>query len=81
MRDYVHIAVDYLNGHWSASYMGRPEVAFDGQNATEAIQRLIDATDNGLDGNDIVALEESTRDGHLEFLIPHVEWWRSRGRT
>ena len=34
------------------------------------IQRLLDGFGNQYDGEQIVAIDKATRDGHLEFLIP-----------
>ena len=76
MRKLAHILVDQLNGHWSASLSGIPKTGYGGQTPAQALRRLIDATGIGLDGTEIIAMEEATRDGHLEFLVPYFDCWR-----
>ncbi len=38
----------------------------------DAIRRLLDGFGNQYDGEQIVAIDKATRDGHLEFLVPEV---------
>lgn len=72
MRAFSHIIVEQRDGHWSAWFSGQPQIACGGPWPTVAIQRLIEAFGGTeLDGEEIVAVEDATRDGHLEFLIPY----------
>lgn len=77
MRAFIHILVDELHGHWNASFSGQPEVSFGGAWPGQAVRRLVQAVGEAdLDAESIIAIKESTRDGHLEFLIPYRSRWR-----
>ena len=77
MRAFVHIIVEELHGHWSASFSGLPHVGYGGAWPAEAVRRLVDAIGSAdLDSDSIIAVEDATRDGHLEFLIPYRTRWR-----
>ena len=77
MRVFAHILVDELHGHWHASFSQQPEVAFGGVWPGQAVRRLVQALgESDLDLDNIVAIMEATRDGHLEFLVPHRTRWR-----
>ena len=64
------------HGHWSASFSGTPERSFGGTDPADAIRRLIGATSALLECEEIIALEDVTTDGRLEFLIPLCHRWR-----
>lgn len=77
MRVFSHIIVEQRDGHWSAWFSGQPQIACGGQWPAHAIQRLIDGFGGvKLDGEEIVAVEDATRDGHLEFLVPSRSRWK-----
>lgn len=77
MRALAHIIVEQQDGHWSAWFSGTPQVACGGQWPADAIQRLLDGFGGmEFDGEELTAIEDATRDGHLEFLIPHLNRWR-----
>lgn len=77
MRAFSHIIVELRDGHWSAWFSGQPQIACGGQWPTVAIQRLIEGFGIvELDGEEIVTVEDATRDGHLGFLIPYRRRWR-----
>lgn len=77
MRAFSHIIVEQRDGHWMAWFSGQPQVACGGSWPTVAIQRLIEAFGGvELDGEEIVSVDDATRDGHLEFLIPYRSRWR-----
>jgi hypothetical protein len=77
MRAFSHIIAEERDGHWSAWFSGQPQIACGGQWPTVAIQRLIEAFGGmELSEEEIVSVEDATRDGHLEFLIPHRSRWR-----
>ena len=76
MRAFAHVLVYNVDGHWSASFSGTAEISFGGADPADAIRRLIGATSADLDVEQIVAVEDATRDGHLEFLIPYNHRWR-----
>ena len=38
----------------------------------DSIRRLLNGFGSQYDGEQIVAIEKATRDGHLEFLVPEV---------
>jgi len=72
MRAFVHIVVDELHGHWSASFSGMPHVGYGGEWPADAVRRLVEAIGSAdLDTDNIVAVEDATRNGHLEFLVPY----------
>ncbi len=70
MIAYVHIIVTQADDHWSAAYRETLQVGFGGEIPSVAILRLLEFTGANVDVEGIVAIEEATRDGHLEFLIP-----------
>ena len=77
MRAFAHIIVEQMHGHWSAWFSGTPQVAYGGQWPADAIQRLLDAIGGDqFDAEQIVAVDESIRDGHLEFRVPYRNRWR-----
>jgi len=72
MRMFVHVICEERDGHWSAWFSGRPELASGGLWPSQAIQRLLDGFGGQYSSEEIVALDSRTRDGHLEFLVPEV---------
>jgi len=43
MRAFVHIVVDELHGHWSASFSGMPHVGYAGKWPADAVRRVVEA--------------------------------------
>ena len=77
MRAFAHIIVEQHLGHWSAWFSGTTQVAYGGQWPADAIRRLLDAIGgNQFDAEQIVAIDEATKDGHLEFRVPYRDRWR-----
>ena len=73
MRLFAHIIVENLHGHWSAWFSGTPQIGFGGKWPADAIRRLIDGHGGvHLDVDQIVEIEHATREGHFEFLVPHL---------
>lgn len=70
MAAYVHIIVTQSHDHWTAAYRETPQIGFGGEAPSDAIRRLLEFTGANVDVEGIVAIEDATRDGHLEFLIP-----------
>lgn len=71
MRLYTKIIVEERQGHWSASFADRPSVAFGGEWPSQAIFRLLEAWGaEQFDESEILACEDATQEGYLEFLIP-----------
>jgi hypothetical protein len=64
------IVVEQLHGHWSACFANEPGTGYGGEWPSQAIDRLLEASSPDLfDTNQIHAIDEATRDGHLEFRI------------
>jgi hypothetical protein len=77
VRAFIHILVDELHGHWSASFSGLPHVGYGGAWPADAVRRLIDAIGSpDLDTENIITIDAAIRDGHLEFLVPYRCRWR-----
>ena len=73
MRTFSKIIVEEQNGHWAAWFKDLPQVAIGGEFPSDAITRLLQHIGRvNFDAEGIVAVEEGTRDGHLEFLMPLV---------
>ena len=65
MRAFAHIIVDQHDGHWTVWW------------PAEAVRRLLDALGSTqFDPEEIVAFDEATADGHLEFRVPYRNRWR-----
>jgi hypothetical protein len=73
MRTFVHVITDqHLDGHWTAWFSGTPQRACGGHLPVVAVLRLLSLCSEGeFDPEGIVAVPDATRQGHLEFLIPH----------
>lgn len=64
------IVVEHLYGHWTAWFKNEPEASYGGNSASQAIDRLLDASDReSYDMKQMYPISEQTRDGHLEFMI------------
>ena len=73
MRAFSKIIVEEKDGQWSAWFNDLPQVAIGGEWPSDAITRLLEhAGEQNFDAGGIVAVEDGTRDGHLEFLMPLV---------
>lgn len=73
MRAFAKVIVEEKHGQWSAFLMDLPQVAFGGEYPSDAIWRLLrHIGEHCFDVDEIAAVEDATRDGHLEFLIPLV---------
>jgi hypothetical protein len=71
MMVWATIVVEELHGHWSAWFQNEPATGFGGEWPSQAIDRLLDANNREIyDTDQMHPIEEATRDGHLEFLIP-----------
>lgn len=71
MRKYARVIVEQLHGHWSAWFADVPHASFGGEHPANALRRLIDASGEEFDEFEILADDECTRDGHLEFLLQY----------
>jgi hypothetical protein len=72
MRTFAHIIVERHLGHWSAWFHGLAQVACGGEWPTEAIERLLQTVGSDrFDVDEVMAIDEATRDDHLEFRIPY----------
>ena len=77
MRAFSKIIVEEKNGQWSAWFIDLPQVVFSGEWPSDAIKRLLEHLgEQNFDAEGIVAVEDGTRDGHLEFLMPLVGFRR-----
>lgn len=64
------LIVEQLHGHWSAWFKNEPGSGYGGEWPSQAIHRLLDANSPELfNTSEIYAIDEATRDGHLEFFI------------
>ena len=77
MRAFNKIIVEEKDGHWTAWFKDLPQVSTGGEWPAEAIKKLLEhiGTEH-FDAEGIVAVEDATRDGHLEFLMPLVGFRR-----
>lgn len=74
MQAFAHIIVEQLHGHWSVWFAGTPQVAYGDEWPADAIRRLLDSLGGDqFDEDQIMAVDDATRDGHLEFRIPYRE--------
>ena len=77
MRAFSKIIVEENGGHWTAWFKDLPQVAIGGEYPSEAIDRLLKHVgEANFDAEGIVTVEDGTRDGHLEFLMPLVGFRR-----
>ena len=77
MRAFAKIIVEENDGQWSAWFKDVPQVGLGGEWPTDAIKRLLDHLGpENFHAEGIVTVEDGTRDGHLEFMIPLVGYWR-----
>ena len=73
MRAFAHIIVELSHGQSWASFKGTPEVGYGGLVAQHAVRRLVEAIGgDDLDLEDLIEIESARRDGHSEFLVPHL---------
>jgi hypothetical protein len=73
MKAFSKLIVEERDGHWTAWFEDLPQVAFGGQWPSDAIRRLIKHVgQEHFNAEEIVAIEDCTREGHLEFLMPLV---------
>lgn len=73
----LHLIVEEHGGQWTAWVKGEPEIGYGGEWPADAIRRLL--RDSGWDEfnpEEIVSVDASTREGHLEFLIPSSSRWQ-----
>ena len=71
MRAFAKIIVEEKGGLWTAWFKDLPQVAIGGDWPSDAIKRLLEHLgEQNFDAEGIIAVEEGTRDGHLEFLMP-----------
>ena len=71
MRAFSKIIVEEQNGHWTAWFNDLPQVAIGGEWPSDAIRKLLEhCGEANFDAEGIVTVEDGTRDGHLEFLMP-----------
>ena len=73
MKAFAHIIVEERHGHWSAWMSDFPDVMVPGDDSTEAILQLLDVFEGQIVADQITAIDEAKRDGHLEFRIPRRE--------
>lgn len=77
MKAFAKLIVEENDGHWTAWFKDVPQVAMGGEFPSDAIRRLLEHLgEENFDAEGIVAVEDGTRDGHLEFMIPLVGYWR-----
>ena len=77
LRAYSKIIVEERDGHWTAWFIDLPQVAIGGEWPSDAIKRLLKHVgEENFHAEGIVTVEEGTRDGHLEFLMPLVGFRR-----
>ena len=71
IRAFATIIVEGADDCWSAWFRDVPQVAIGAEWPAEAIQRLLSHFgDEDFDGEEIVVVDEDTREGHHEFLVP-----------
>ena len=77
MRAFAKIIVEENDGQWSAWFKDVPQVALGGEWPADAIKRLLEHLGaENFHAEGIVAVEDGTRDGHLEFMMPLVGFRR-----
>jgi hypothetical protein len=71
IRTYVKVITELSGSQWSAWFEDLPQVSFGGQYPSAAIERLLEHVGNDqFDTDQIVSIDDATREGHLEFRIP-----------
>ena len=77
MRAFSKVVVEEKEGQWSAWFEDLPQVAIGGEWPSDAIRKLLEHFgEQNFDAEGIIAIEDGTRDGHLEFLMPLVGFRR-----
>jgi hypothetical protein len=72
MQAFAHVIAESNDGSWSAWFRHEPSVVSRGEDWAHAVAVLIDVHGSPkLKWNQIIAVEETTREGHAEFLIPY----------
>lgn len=77
MRAFGRIIVEQQGGQWTAWFTDLPQVARSGEWPSDAIRQLLEHIGvEHFDAEGIVSIDDCTRDGHLEFLMPLVGFRR-----
>ena len=77
MRAFAKIIVEENECQWTAWFSDLPQVAIGGEWPSDAIRKLLEHFgERYVDANGIVVVEDRTRDGHLELLMPLVGFRR-----
>ena len=77
MRAFRKVIVEEHEGQWSAWFENLPQIAIGGEWPSDAISKLLEHLgEENFDAEGIIAIDEVTRDGHLEFLMPLVGFRR-----
>ena len=72
MQAFAHVIAESDQGFWSAWFSNDPNVVCRGDDWAHAVAVLIDVHGSPkLKWNQIIAVDETTREGHAEFLIPY----------
>ena len=72
MQAFAHVIAESDQGSWRAWFRNKPEVVSVGDDWAHAVAVLIDVHGSPkLKWNQIIQVEETTREGHTEFLIPY----------
>ena len=71
MRKLVKIIAEQTGDQWSVWFADMPQASFGGKMPAEGIRRLLAHFGAAqFDEEMISAVEDATKDGHLEFMIP-----------
>ena len=77
LRAFAKIVVEENEGHWTGWFNDLTQVVIGGEWPSDAIRKLLEPLGEvNFDAEGIVTVEEGTRDGHLEFLMPLVGFRR-----
>ncbi|WP_010581956.1 hypothetical protein [Schlesneria paludicola] len=71
MKKLVTIIAEQADNQWSVWFADLPQVSFSGDMPADGIRRLLAHFGaDQFDEEKISAVEDETREGHLEFVIP-----------
>ena len=71
MRKFVLVIAEQIEGGWSVWFANYPQTKFGGKMPAEGLIRLLEHCGfDQFDTDGVVPIENATRDGHLEFMIP-----------
>ncbi len=73
MQTFAHVIAEWNYGRWTAWFSHEPDTVCGGHDWACAVAILIDVHGSPrLRWQQLVRIEEKTRDGHAEFLVPYV---------